>query len=137
MNDERVERRPLLRGKNLCNCLRIKRIRRQAVDGLSGKGDDFTGPQQSAGLGDGVLHFVIGNLENSGLKHARVLPEHPASGESSIIKIFGSFPHPRPPAAKAGDFLRSFNRPRLCDEAGNFLATFQQYLADPQRPRDL
>ena len=71
VDDERIERWPLLGGKNLSHSIGVEGICGQAVNGFGRQGDDFAGAQQLASLAHGFLHFVIGNLENSGLGHAQ------------------------------------------------------------------
>ena len=55
VDDERIKRRPLLRGENLRNGLRIKRIRRQAVNGLGWQGHSFPSRERVDGSAGGFF----------------------------------------------------------------------------------
>lgn len=55
MNDERVKRGPLFRFENLRDGRGIKRIGREAVNGLRGQGDDFSTAKQAHRLLDRVV----------------------------------------------------------------------------------
>ena len=87
VDDEWIKRWSLFGGKNLGDGIGVEGICGEAVNGFGRQGNDFAGTQQFASLAHGFLHFVIGNLENSGLGHAAVLPEPRASGEPRISEM--------------------------------------------------
>ncbi len=75
VDDEWVEGGAFLGGEDFCDGFRIEGVRGEAVDGFGGEGDDFSGTQEVAGSCDGLFHFIIGGMDDSGVWHAGRLPE--------------------------------------------------------------
>ena len=91
MDDQRIKRRPLLRRKDFGHRLGTERIRREAINGLRRQRDDFTRPQQFASRCYRFFHFIIGDLEDTGLRHAPVVADSSPSRQLS----FHNSPMPR------------------------------------------